>query len=68
VERSPQDVADRAVRVATEGKIDTVSGKLLEIEAVTVCCHGDAPNAVAEVKAVVDALRAAGVPVAPLGG
>ena len=53
VERSPQDVADRAVRVATEGKIDTVSGKLLEIEAVTVCCHGDAPNAVAEVKAVV---------------
>lgn len=66
-ERSAADVAARAVRVATEGKIDTVGGKSVDIEAVTVCCHGDAPNAVEEVKAVADALKAAGVPVAPLG-
>ena len=67
VERSPQDVANRAVRVAKDGKIDTVSGRLIDIQAVTVCCHGDAPNAVDEVKAVVDGLKAAGVPVGPLG-
>jgi 5-oxoprolinase (ATP-hydrolysing) subunit A len=67
VERSPQDVANRAVRVAKEGKIDTVSGSLIDIDAVTVCCHGDAPNAVDEVKAVVDGLKAAEVPVGPLG-
>jgi UPF0271 protein len=67
VERSAQDVANRAVGVAKEGKIDTVSGKLIDIEAVTVCCHGDAPNAVDEVRAVAQALRAAGVPVASLG-
>jgi UPF0271 protein len=66
-ERSPQDVAVRAVNVAKEGKIDTVSGKLIDIEAVTVCCHGDAPNAAEEVKAVVDSLKAAGVTVALLG-
>jgi 5-oxoprolinase (ATP-hydrolysing) subunit A len=64
--RSAQDVAARAVSVATEGRIDTVSGNLIDIEAVTLCCHGDAPNAAEEVKAVVDALKAAGVSVAPL--
>jgi lactam utilization protein B len=31
-----------------------------------VCCHGDAPNAVAEVAAVVNCLKAAGVEVGPL--
>jgi UPF0271 protein len=65
-ERSAEEVAARAVRVATEGKIDTVSGGSVDIEAVTVCCHGDAPNAVDEVAAVVAALTAAGVSVGPL--
>lgn len=66
VQRSPEDVAARAVRVAREGKIDTTTGKLIDIEAATVCCHGDAPNAVAEVKAVVHGLKAAGIPVESL--
>lgn len=65
-ERSAADVAARAVKVATENKIDTVSGNYVDIEAVTVCCHGDAPNAVDEVKAVVDALKGAGITVGPL--
>ena len=68
VERSPEEVAARAVKVAIEGKIDTISGKVIDIEAATVCCHGDAPNAAAEVTAVVRALKAAGVPVGNLGG
>lgn len=66
-ERSPQDVARRAVAVARDGKIDTVGGRIIDIEAVTVCCHGDAPNAVDEVAAVVEALKAAGMSVEPLG-
>ncbi|MEJ5171546.1 MAG: 5-oxoprolinase subunit PxpA [Fimbriimonadales bacterium] len=66
-ERSPAEVAARAVRVAIEKKIDTVGGGSVDIEAVTVCCHGDAPNAAEEVAAVVAALKQAGVPVAPLG-
>ena len=68
VERSPEEVAARAVKVAKEGKIDTTSGRLIDIEAVTVCCHGDAPNAVAEVTAVVQALKAAGIPMTNLNG
>jgi len=67
-ERSVEEVGARAVKVASEGVIETVSGGSIAIEAVTVCCHGDAPNAVGEVKAVVDALKAAGIDVSPLAG
>lgn len=65
--RSAADVAARGVKVATEGRIDTMEGNFVDIEAVTLCCHGDAPNAVEEVKAVANALKAAGIPVSPLG-
>jgi 5-oxoprolinase (ATP-hydrolysing) subunit A len=65
-ERSPADVAARAVKVATQNKIDTVNGNFVDIDAVTVCCHGDAPGAVDEVKAVVDALKGAGIAVGPI--
>jgi len=66
-ERSVEEVGARAVQVAKEAKIETTSGGTVPLEAVTVCCHGDAPNAVAEVAAVAKALKDAGVQVAPLG-
>lgn len=65
-ERPPEEVARRAVRVALEQKIETITGNDFHLEAVTLCCHGDAPNAAAEVKAVVKALTEAGVAVASL--
>ena len=65
--RSEEEVGARAVQVANEGVIETTSGGTVPLEAVTVCCHGDAPNAVAEVTAVVKALKDAGIEVAPLG-
>jgi UPF0271 protein len=65
--RSEAEVGARAVQVANEGIIETTSGGTVPLEAVTVCCHGDAPNAVAEVTAVVKALKDAGIEVAPLG-
>jgi 5-oxoprolinase (ATP-hydrolysing) subunit A len=65
--RSEEEVGARAVQVANEGVIETTGGGTVPLEAVTVCCHGDAPNAVAEVTAVVKALKDAGIEVAPLG-
>ncbi|MEI6727899.1 MAG: 5-oxoprolinase subunit PxpA [Actinomycetes bacterium] len=64
--RSVEEVGARAVQVATEGIIETTSGGTVPLEAVTVCCHGDAPNAVEEVTAVVKALKDSGIDVAPL--
>lgn len=43
--RLPQEVADRAVRVIKEGRIDTVKGNSVSIAGCTVCIHGDSANA-----------------------
>lgn len=62
----PDRVAARAVRLATEGRIDATDGSDLAIDARTVCLHGDAPNAAVVARAVRAALEHAGVPLAPL--
>lgn len=53
--RSPEEVAERALMVAQEKMITTVSGNKISAEADTICCHGDSPNAaevVAKIKEV----------------
>ncbi|MDR0627487.1 MAG: LamB/YcsF family protein [Bifidobacteriaceae bacterium] len=64
--RSPEEVAARALRAVTEGVIDTIDGGDVPVQGVTVCIHGDAPNAPAVAKAVHSALIAAGVTPASL--
>lgn len=66
--RSPQEVAERALKVATDGKIDTIDGKLIDVEGCTVCIHGDSPNAVEVAKAVRTTLESNGVDVVNLDG
>jgi UPF0271 protein len=62
----PDVVAARAVRLATEGVIDTVAGTL-RVDAVSACLHGDAPNAVDVAQRVHAALAEAGFRLAPVG-
>jgi UPF0271 protein len=62
----PDRVAQRAVRLAREGRIDASDGSDLRVDAETVCLHGDAPNAAAVARAVRAALERAGVRVAAL--
>ena len=64
--RSPEDVAARAVSVAKEKKIATIGGKMIDIDAITVCIHGDAPNAVDEAKVVKETLSENGIEIANL--
>ena len=59
--RSAEEVAGRALSVAKEKKIATISGKMIGINAVTVCIHGDAPDAEKEAKCVRETLEANGV-------
>lgn len=65
-ERTPQEVADRAVSVVRDGKIATIEGKMIDVRADTVCCHGDAPNAADVVKKVREELKKQGITVANL--
>lgn len=62
----PQAAAEQAVRLATESEVVTIGGKVLKVEAETLCVHGDEPGAVAVGQAVKAALQAAGVKIVPL--
>lgn len=59
----PERVADRAVRLVREGRIDANDGGSLDIDAQTLCLHGDAPNAAETAGAVRRRLQDAGVSV-----
>jgi UPF0271 protein len=60
------EIAARTVRIVTEGSLDAVDGSSVSVRADTILLHGDNPTAVANARAVRDALLAAGVEIAPL--
>ncbi|GIH12974.1 LamB/YcsF family protein [Rugosimonospora africana] len=66
--RDIDQVAARAVRVATEGTVVAVDGATIRLPVESLCVHGDTPGAVAMARAVRGALHAAGVRVAPFAG
>jgi UPF0271 protein len=57
----------RVIRMIREKVVETVTGKLIPIEADTVCIHGDNETAPEFVKKLSEALRAEGVTLRPLG-
>jgi UPF0271 protein len=57
----PDQVAARAVRMATDGRVETVDGGEVAVEIRSLCIHGDTPGAIALAKAVRAALDRAGV-------
>ncbi len=65
--RSPEEVAERAVMVARDKQITTISGKQIPAEADTICCHGDSPNAAEVVRTVRAGLEQAGISLKKLG-
>lgn len=64
--RDPEDVAARAVRLATEGTVPVRDGGSLKLAARSVCVHGDADNAPAIARAVRERLVKTGVEVTAL--
>ena len=62
-----QEVVDRSLRMVTEGKAVAISGEVIEVEADSLCLHGDTPGAVDMAQALKQALVAEDVEVTPLG-
>jgi len=58
------EIAERCVRLATEGEIVAADGTVLKVGARSICIHGDNPEAVAIARSVRAALEAAGVVIA----
>ncbi|HEV3498585.1 MAG TPA: LamB/YcsF family protein, partial [Actinomycetes bacterium] len=61
----PQLVAARAVRMATEHRVESVDGSQVEVDVRSLCVHGDTPGAVDLARRVRAALEDAGVTLEP---
>lgn len=61
--REAHEVAARAVRLAASGEVVAVDGSVVRTEAVSLCLHGDTPEAVEMAGAVREALATAGIAV-----
>jgi len=59
---SVQQVLD----MVTAGKVKAISGKEIQLQAQTICLHGDGPHAVPFAKAIHTALISAGITIQPL--
>lgn len=64
--KDPQACADRVFDILN-GHVTAVSGRRVEVDADTVCLHGDRPNAVEIATVIRERLTSAGVTVAPIG-
>jgi UPF0271 protein len=62
----PHKAAAQAVKIAKERRVVAVDGREVELEADTLCLHGDNPAAEENAWAVRKALDEAGVEVRPL--
>lgn len=62
----PDEIAERAVRLVTDGVVVTESGAELAVPVDTLLVHGDTPEAVVTARRVREALNAAGVRIAPV--
>jgi UPF0271 protein len=57
----------RVLRMVKEGKVLAITGEDIDIQADTICVHGDNPRAVEFVEKIKRALQAEGVEVVPMG-
>lgn len=63
----PEEVATRAIRLATRAEVGTIEGDTLPLAVETICIHGDAPNSGDIARRVRERLEEAGVEIAPIG-
>lgn len=57
----PEMVAQRMLQLVQQGTVQANDGSVVEVQADSICVHGDSPGAVAMAQAVREHLQAAGV-------
>lgn len=65
---NPAIVAERVVRLASEGVIRAIDGSDVRVAAQSICVHGDSPGAVAMAGEIRRMLQASGIALAPFVG
>ena len=64
--RDEDEAIARVIRMVKEGKVTAVTGKDIDIQADSVCVHGDGEKALLFVEKIRAALKAEGIEIAPL--
>ena len=62
----PELIAQRVVKMVTEGAVETIDGEVIRLKTDSVCIHGDNPKAEAIVVHLAEALDKAGISIVPL--
>ncbi|MCH7744953.1 MAG: LamB/YcsF family protein [Chloroflexi bacterium] len=62
-----EEVLERSIKMVTEGKATAITGEEFEVQADSICLHGDTPGAVDMAKALKKGLEDAGVEIVPVG-
>ena len=62
-----EEVAQRVLRMVTEGKVTAIDGAEVSLKPDTICVHGDTPGALEMIKAIRARLEIAGVVVKAFG-
>ena len=65
-EKDPELVAQQALSICA-GSVESRSGRTVQVDADTICIHGDRPNAVAIATHVRDALAKGDIAITPIG-
>ena len=60
------EVVERSLKMVTEGRATAITGEEVEVQADTLCLHGDTPGAVEMARAVRNGLKDAGVEIVRL--
>jgi UPF0271 protein len=64
----PDEVTERALRMAKENRIIAIDGSIIAVEAQTLCVHGDTPTAVNLVARIRSAMEKDGIALAAMAG
>lgn len=64
----PERVASKALRMVRDGKVEATDGSELDVRVLSICVHGDRPNASLIARSIRERLTSAGVEITPLSG
>ncbi len=66
VHKDPAKARDQVLRMVQAREVVTISGKVIPVQADTICLHGDEPTAVAVGQEIVRGLKEAGIENVPI--
>ncbi|WP_350269261.1 5-oxoprolinase subunit PxpA [Brevibacterium sp. CBA3109] len=64
----PEAVAARVLRLVQTGQVEAIDGSLVDVDAQSICFHGDSQGSIDMARAARELLESSGVTIAPFAG